>query len=119
MENDTAPVCDAELYIGDDHGDNHATMRCEEPAGHDPPHREVFFHNGGKQRVVVTWTEDEREECDECKKRVENTIYCDACTDDLCEACFGRPPDFCKTCLGNYCSRCEVGHACVPYESIT
>ena len=48
--------CNAHLYIGDDYGDNHATMRCQLPKGHDGDHQETF-RNG---KAKVTWSEDER-----------------------------------------------------------
>lgn len=108
--------CNARLYIGDDYGDNRATMRCAEPAGHEPPHCEVF--GGGQQHAVVTWTEDERAVCGDCAQRVEDKNRCDACERELCDACFGRPLYSCLVCLGLYCARCEPGHACTPYESM-
>lgn len=49
--------CKAELHIGDDHGDNHATMRCQLPKKHDGPHREEFERSGTP--VIVTWEVDE------------------------------------------------------------
>ena len=52
--------CNAHLYIGDNFGDNHATMRCQLELGHDGPHKEEF-KRGGKP-VVVTWYIDEKDE---------------------------------------------------------
>jgi hypothetical protein len=52
-------TCNAELHIADDRGDNHATMRCDMPAGHEGPHRESFMRRGTP--VLVTWECDERE----------------------------------------------------------
>mgnify|MGYP001612492560 CR=1 FL=1 len=57
--------CNAHLYIGDDYGDNHATMRCQELPGHPLPHREKFTHSRGSNEIDVTWTIDEREENEE------------------------------------------------------
>jgi len=51
-------TCDAELHIADDHGDNHATMKCQLEEGHDGPHCERF--NRRDTPVVVTWECDER-----------------------------------------------------------
>ncbi len=51
--------CNAHLYIGDDYGDNHATMRCQLPPGHASEHEEKF--GSEPQSVVVRWTVDERE----------------------------------------------------------
>lgn len=57
---DVAGECNARLYIGDDYGDNHATMRCGLFPSHEPPHKEVFERRGGM--VTVTWDHDERSE---------------------------------------------------------
>lgn len=56
---DVEGECNSHLYIGDDYGDNHSTMRCRLPKGHEGPHREEFRRDGGQ--VVVTWEKDERE----------------------------------------------------------
>lgn len=56
---DVKGECNAHLYIGDDYGDNHATMRCGRPKGHKGIHREEFTRHG--RPVVVTWAEDEKE----------------------------------------------------------
>ena len=53
-------LCPARLYIGDDHGDNYATMRCQLLDGHEAPHRESYLSGSG--RVVITWERDEWEE---------------------------------------------------------
>lgn len=34
--------CNRAMSIGDDHGDNEATMRCRLPMGHDGPHQETY-----------------------------------------------------------------------------
>jgi hypothetical protein len=52
-------TCAAELHIGDDYGDNYATMRCQLEEGHDGPHQEVFSRDGP---VVVTWVCDDSKE---------------------------------------------------------
>lgn len=56
---DKEDECNAHLYIGDDYGDNVATMRCQLPKGHDGPHKEIFNRRGSA--VTVTWCVDERE----------------------------------------------------------
>jgi hypothetical protein len=55
---DVEGECNSHLYIADNYGDNHATMRCGLPKGHKGPHCEEFERKGGK--VVVTWENDER-----------------------------------------------------------
>lgn len=50
--------CNAHLYIADNYGDNHATMRCQLESGHEGPHKEEFDRDG--KPVVVTWHNDER-----------------------------------------------------------
>lgn len=62
--NDVPGECNAHLYIGDDHGDNHATMRCQLPKGHKGKHAEKF-NRGNGQKIKVTWVEDERDETSE------------------------------------------------------
>jgi len=54
---DVKGECNARLYIADDFGDNHATMRCQLPEGHDGLHKEEFNHDSP---VVITWQRDER-----------------------------------------------------------
>ncbi len=56
---DVPGECNAQLHIADDYGDNHATMRCSLPPGHEGPHKEVYQHKG---EVVVTWHGDDRED---------------------------------------------------------
>lgn len=52
-------TCKAELYIADDHGDNHATMNCQLSEDHEGPHKEEFPRS--EKPVIVTWEVDERE----------------------------------------------------------
>ena len=51
---DVAGECNVRLEIGDDYGDNTATMRCQREPGHDGRHREEFEHKEGK-KAVVEW----------------------------------------------------------------
>ena len=50
--------CNAHLYVADNFGDNHATMRCGKPTGHQGDHTETFLR--GESKVTVTWIIDER-----------------------------------------------------------
>lgn len=52
--------CGAELHIGDDFSDNHATMRCQLERRHDGPHRETYQRDD--MPVVITWHTDDRED---------------------------------------------------------
>lgn len=55
--------CNARLFVADNYGDNHATIRCQLAADHEGLHQERFVrHRGGE--VVITWESDEREKCD-------------------------------------------------------
>lgn len=65
---DVAGKCNAHLHIADNFGDNHATMRCQLPAGHSGLHQEKYLLYG-EHNVTVTWDvpceryeEDEEEE---------------------------------------------------------
>lgn len=105
--------CGACLYLGDDFGDNTATLRCTEPIEHHPPHRKLYVRRDGSQRIEVTWTEDEREQCAECKMKVDSTAYCDGCKNDLCIPCLDkRQPSNCTTCYGTFCEKCRPLHEC-------
>jgi len=55
---DVVGQCNARLFIGDNYGDNHATMRCELDPRHEGMHREEYGHDS--QSVVVSWAQDER-----------------------------------------------------------
>lgn len=80
MIRDVEGECNAHLYIGDDYGDNSATMRCCLPSGHRGSHTEVFRGGG----ATVTWILDER--------------------------CYHNCPAFLDEITGEwYCSRCFIG----------
>jgi hypothetical protein len=44
--------CNARLEIGDDFGDNHATMRCQREPGHEGRHREVYKSSRSGEVIV-------------------------------------------------------------------
>ena len=52
--------CNAHLYIGDNFGDNHATMRCQLPENHTEEHKETF--DRGNKPVTITWYVDEKDD---------------------------------------------------------
>ena len=70
---DVVGECNAHLYIADNFGDNHATMRCQLEPHHEGLHEERF-HRGvmggmgvipeGSGEVIIQWDEDEREKND-------------------------------------------------------
>ena len=62
-QKDVAGECNARLSIGDDWGDNSATMRCQLKPGHDGPHVERYNagYHGDVNMVTVTWEKDIRE----------------------------------------------------------
>ncbi len=47
--------CNDHLEIGDDYGDNRATMRCRLRQGHAGPHKESYLGVHGVE-VTVVWT---------------------------------------------------------------
>jgi hypothetical protein len=56
-------VCGAQLSIGDNYGDNEATMICQLPLGHAGWHQESFRND----KAVLRWEEDERRiPCSDC-----------------------------------------------------
>lgn len=63
---DMCGECNAHLYIGDNFGDNHATMRCRLTAGHAGPHFERWARGSGGEFAEVTWDPaDEQDEIEE------------------------------------------------------
>lgn len=66
---DQPEECNARLYIGDNYGDNHATMRCQRAPGHPGLHREEY--SSGDQEVAVEWKNDESMICSKCNERTE------------------------------------------------
>lgn len=56
---DVVGECNAHCYIADNFGDNHATMRCALPAGHEGQHCEKFTKMD-EGACVVLWERDGR-----------------------------------------------------------
>jgi len=54
-----AGQCNARLTIGDDYGDNHATMRCQLAPGHEGKHRENYQSRISGQ-VTIEWEHDDK-----------------------------------------------------------
>lgn len=57
---DVEGECNARLFIGDNYGDNHATMRCSLEPGHEGPHQERY-NSQGSGKVLVEWEQDARD----------------------------------------------------------
>ncbi len=55
--------CNARLHIGDNFGDNHATMRCQLEPGHEGQHRERYETETNGE-IIVTW-----DRCEHAKER--------------------------------------------------
>jgi len=58
---DVSGECNARLEIGDNFGDNHATMRCQRDPGHPGNHRETYKSSSAGQ-VTIEWEKGEKEE---------------------------------------------------------
>jgi hypothetical protein len=52
--------CNARLFLGDNYGDNHATIRCQLFPDHEGLHQEQCRDG----TVTITWVADERKRCD-------------------------------------------------------
>lgn len=70
---DVEGECNAWLLIGDDYGDNQATMRCGLPVGHEGDHKEVAH------RFTVTWAEDDSLVCPTHGRTENITGQCGEC----------------------------------------
>ena len=66
---DVQGECNARLAIGDNFGDNHATMRCKRRLGHSGNHIEGYASSTAGE-VMVVWQHDERDGCYYCKKKL-------------------------------------------------
>lgn len=82
--------CNAWLLLGDDYGDNVATIRCQRPPNHASAHQSIFqrgedsgLPKADDQRVCITWTVDESIVC-ETHGRVQapSCCRCDAAKDE-------------------------------------
>ena len=54
--------CNARLFIADNEGDSHATIRCQLPPGHGGKHMETYesrFAPEKTNRVLIAWDYDE------------------------------------------------------------
>ena len=60
---DVPGECNARLFIGDDYGDNSATIRCQLLPGHDGPHKECYNagYHGDENNVTITWDKEVRD----------------------------------------------------------
>jgi hypothetical protein len=91
---DVEGKCNARMYLGDDHGDNHTTIICNLPEGHLGRHQEMF-KRAGKDRagkVTINWDNDESYHCPK-HGHVEKE------TKVLCRKCYRELPD-CPDCEG-------------------
>ena len=96
-------TCKAELHIGDDHGDNDATMICDLDVGHPLPHRHEFQRDGTP--VVVTFQCDQRyEECRECETPTLRHLNGGSDGHDRLQMC--------KSCYASVCTSCMPTHLC-------
>jgi hypothetical protein len=88
--------CNATLEIGDDYGDNTATMRCPLPAGHEGLHCEEYGEDDEETgKVKITWEKDGRDFCAVCNVHIASPsawhwVYDEEANDDdmLCEKCY-------------------------------
>lgn len=105
---DVIGECNAHIYIGDNFGDNHATMRCSLPHGHDGPHEETF-----RGTAKVTWEQDERARpgtCGVCGEQVDIVETCpNSCGKLLCEDCMMPCRDQADR------DEAQEGHVCATY----
>jgi hypothetical protein len=89
--------CGAELHIGDDHGDNQATMTCGLSPGHECAHREVYPRGDLTTFVTVEWFGDDtpqQVECSGCKASgSSNTFMVDAAGNYECTDCWCKRVD--------------------------
>lgn len=104
--------CNARLYVADNYGDNHVTMRCQREPNHEGLHHEIF--GGGKSgKVVVTWETDARVKCDHgCGQwndhgdDVSCVKFADEHDFETCRLCHGgREPHVCACGAEYYGSR--------------
>ena len=89
---DVEGECGAWLFIADDHGDNHATMRCKLPKEHRGPHREVYMNDD--HPVMITWETDDSYLCPK-----HGRVAFEMDDDFPCGKCYRELPD-CPKCEG-------------------
>lgn len=101
--------CKAELHIGDDHGDNRATMHCELEDGHSGPHVERFFLEPRPRQDAhdarVEWFGDDREERAPFDPEKLECVGCGLLSGD--EPTVGKRPDGLYRC--NDCQQKVMG----------
>lgn len=82
---DVAGECNARLFIADNYGDNHATMRCQRHPEHLGNHVEEFDRGGHPARIE--WEQDERATtCAYCEKPLPAPAPASAWACDECAA---------------------------------
>ena len=102
---DVPGECNARVFIADNHGDNHVTMRCQLSLGHKGRHRETFGRVGNL--VHVAWKKDERFDC---------PIHGLQSDDWACPICEAAPVLCAKHGLQDtyFCAECEGGDYACP-----
>jgi hypothetical protein len=107
------PVCNAHLILGDDHGDNDCTFKCQLEKGHSGPHNEKFRDGLCK----MEWYEDDR---------VGNSYFCPVCLsrswNNTLSASFTTKEHHtrvCAKCDTKYCSYCFcTDNTCTCFEDM-
>jgi len=63
---DVEGQCNARLYVGDIHGEGHATFRCQLKPGHEGLHQEKYDAGDDNfpNPVTVTWEQDQSIVCE-------------------------------------------------------
>lgn len=87
---DVAGECNAHFHVGDNFGDNSATMRCQLAFGHQGDHRETWREG----RVVLTWARQDAL-CNKCHG--DGTVF-DPDAEDINDVDYEAPK--CETCGG-------------------
>lgn len=97
--------CNARLFLSDNYGDNHTTLRCQLAPDHEELHQEQCRDG----TVTITWTTDGRKKCDHGCDQWEHA-HDDACPKDAddheysdCAFCHpGEPSQTCDACGKTY-----------------
>ena len=80
---DVPGECNAHLYIADNHGDNHATIRCMRKKGHTGKHTKNYGVDDGNP-VTIEWVQDQSFVCEvhgrvDKRQLDENEVGCEKC----------------------------------------